>query len=443
MNADMYDDSNLNFCRNWRQTMPVRQKKVAADRVLVLVAAICGLSFVLRLPLLFAVNGTQPVRPKFGSRLCGSILSLRFNICCHRSGPVVADVSSLRVLSTPQVVEASIFGDVVARCVAAECDRPYTALGILEGGGVRIREEPRGTSAEGAGGGHGSCWRRFWGNLRCDGRSESWHEEVYWRLVRGQNCHVFAAQLAFAWFVLQHSSAEDGPAIVLQHRGEPVVAAYIFDTHMRVHDLIASTPHMYVENCAEPVPTYGTIGLMHWLATQQPEAAQAFGIRLGQEDMLRKGLQLCASLGEDASSVCTHRWFVLATKSSWLHLDLCGIAYGCLDRAPSGWPLQSFETRAYPLQPAAGSSGADGMQQLVLPQTQGSADELYRDATDHRHFSFVFRRDTAAGDISREGRAWPLQTEPAASWLRQQPKSWLSGRFAETVRAELHGLAVS
>lgn len=439
MSTGEYGSDKVSFCRSWRRRTHLHHSNsVVLGQILIFIVAIGGLSF--RLPFLFVVEGTLPLRPKCCSWLCGSAYPTSLNIGSCRSGPAVAVVSLLNAVSKPQVVEASIFADVAAQCVAAECDRPYTALRILESGGVCIREEPRGTSAEMNGGGPDSCWRRFWGTLRCDGKSESWHEEVYWRLVRGQNCHVFAAQLAFAWHVLQHSSVERGPAILLQHRGEPIVAAYIFNTHLRVEDLMASTPRMYVENCAEPVPTYGTIGLMHWLATQRPEAAQAFGIRLGQEEMLRKGLQLCESLGEDAASVCTHRWFVLATESSWLHLDLCGIAYGDSNKISSGWPLQSFETHAYTLQ-TAGSSGEDGMQQLALPRTQGTENELYSDAVNHRHFGFVFRRCT--GEITKDGQMWPLQAEPAASWLRQQPRSWLSGRFAEAVRAELHSLAAS
>jgi len=325
----------------------------------------------------------------------------------------------------PQLAEATDFAAAVGRHVADECDRPYSALGFGEDGALHVREEPRGSCTEGN---PEDSWRRFWGGLRREGATEAWHEELYWRLVRGQNCHVFAAQLAYAWLALKHSSAEHGEALALEHRGEPVINAYVLDGHLGVEDLLASTPPIYVQGCNEPIPTYGTIGRLYQLVRETPSAARIFGVRQGQEEMLRQGLELCASMGQDPAHVCTHRWFVLETASTWLHLDLCGMAYGSSQRSPSGWPMQSFETPRYSLEQRG--FDAAGQPRLAVAAGGPALEALSRDAAEHRHFGLL-----------RHGHAHPLHAEDAEAWVRQAPQSWLSNSFALAVRGELRRTA--
>ena len=326
--------------------------------------------------------------------------------------------------------EVADFAAAVARQNAGFCDPPFAVNELVDGDDLELRIDPGGMDPQAA---PEQQWRRFWGDLRRQGRSDDWHEEVYWRVVRrrGQNGRVFAAQVARAWSELRSPSGES----LLEHEGEPVVGCLVLHGHLRVEDLLKTTPKVFLVGAGRvEFPTYGTVGYTHRVALEMPTAARGFGIdtsSLGTaRDVLTSGLNLCLFLDEDPDHVSPHVWCALQTPTRWVHVDLCGVAFGCSGRTPEGWPLHTFETQPYGLAPCREGQFGDG--KSAVGTEEETLEALHEDALRHRHFGFIFRKDYPAREEMD-----PLEAEEAARWLEKAPDAWLSEERARAVRAEL------
>lgn len=374
--------------------------------------------------LFFALLLLVPERGHVGLALSGFLHTWPLRASARTLPRRRCSVVSRRAAS--RSVDSADFAAAVARALAGYCDRPLTAQQLLDGGALRIREEARGTTDPEAP--PSDQWQRFWGELRSDGQPDAWHEELYWRLVRGQNCQVFAGQVAHAWLQL----CMEGEFTVL-HAGEPVVGAYIFHSHVRVDDLLEQTPTVYLGSPdGEAFPTYSTIGRQYEIISRAPRLARQIGIDpTRQARILGRGMRLCEFLDEDPKHVCAHIWCALATETAWFHIDLCGVAYGCAGRSAEGWPLHTFETAAHDLSPCPAGQWGEG--KLAVQVNERTQSRLVEDAEGYRHFGFLFRK---AGYPADERIDAP-EVEDVVSWFARAPQGWFSEDFIRSVRQNL------
>eukprot|EP00929_Paragymnodinium_shiwhaense_P070442 TRINITY_DN35678_c0_g1_i1.p1 TRINITY_DN35678_c0_g1~~TRINITY_DN35678_c0_g1_i1.p1 ORF type:complete len:367 (+),score=91.49 TRINITY_DN35678_c0_g1_i1:128-1228(+) len=301
------------------------------------------------------MSGSSSQRPSLGAAVVAGLLlvavsaSLLPGLLFAGAG-AAGQAARGRSLRAPRQAAVSVadFAAAVADCNAGFCDRPFTATKLLKNGALEIKEERRGTTDPTSPPKEQS--ERFWATLAAkgssfEGKSEEWHDELYWRLVRAQNCHVIASQAAFAYNYLKGSTACE-----LEYEGEPVIDSFIMQGHVRVGDMLEKTPDVYLQYWhIQAYPTYSSIGRQYQLLQDDPRAAEKFGILAKQRQVLENGMRLCSYLDEEPQEVVPHTWFVLATENYWFHVDLCGMAYGYQGRTEAGWPLHTFVTRAYDL----------------------------------------------------------------------------------------------